>query len=501
MTTAPPPAPASTDAGGPPPGEPGAPRPRSIAANSAALAVAQALVKALGFAVVFVLTRSVSVEEYGRYAFAIAFAALFLPLADTGADFHATRMVSRNPGRADEYLGASLALKTAILPLLALASLSVAWATGHRGETLLLVAFAVFGGWLMVMCGSYLSVLRAMRRMDYEAYFLIAVRVAAFVLALVVLATGRGVLAVGAVQVVATALGVPLVMFYAARLGIAPRRANLVALGRELLAGGIPFAATAVLVMVYFRIDMVMVSGMRGERSAGLYGAGTNVMFAALLASQVLVSALFPVIARNRSLADPEARAVARRAFTLSLLMSLPFAVGACVVPGPVLSLLYGAEYAAAARAFTLLMLTLPVLFVTNLVGNCLGAVGRQRAVLAIAGVNVLLNVGLNLVLIPRMDYAGAALATLLTELCGLAMFATVLRGDLGAMIDVRQVGALLAANAALAAVLLAVRGWPIAAVLVAGAFAYAVLVLALRVVRPADLRALLPAATEGTGS
>lgn len=497
MTTAPPPAPDARGASG----GPGAARPRSIAANSASLAIAQALVKLLGFAVVFVLTRAVSVEAYGRYAFAFAFAAMFLPLADPGADFHATRMVSREPDRAGEYLGTSLLLKSLLLPLLVIASLGVAWATGHRGESLALVALAVLAGWLVVMCGSYLAVLRALRRMEVEAWFLIVTRVAAFALALAALALHGGVLAVGAMQVVAGLLGVPIVLVAASRFAVAPRLRAPGALVREMLAGGLPFAATAVLVMVYFRIDVLMVSQMRGERSVGLYGAGTNVLFAALIASQVLVSALFPVIARERSLAEPAARAVSRRAMTLSLLMSLPFAVGAWLVPGPVLVLLFGAEYAGAARSFTWLIATLPVLFVTNLVGNALGAVGRQRAVLVIAGVNVLVNVGLNLVLIPRLDYAGAALATLLTELGALAMFAFVLRGDLAAMFVGRDVAALVFANAVLAGVVWLARGWPVLATIGVGAAAYLAVALALRLVRADDLRALRPAPGEGAAA
>jgi O-antigen/teichoic acid export membrane protein len=163
-----------------------------------------------------------------------------------------------------------------------------------------------------------------------------------------------------------------------------------------------------------------------------------------------------------------------------------------------VLALLYGPAYASAARAFAFLMLTLPLLFMTNLLGNCLGAVGRQRAVLAIAGTNLVVNVGLNLVLIPRMDYAGAGLATLLTEACGLAMFAFVLRGDFRAMFAWRQLLGLAAASAALAAVLFLLRAWPAAAVIATGALAYLGMVVALRLLRFEELRLLMPAPRGG---
>ena len=263
-------------------------------------------------------------------------------------------------------------------------------------------------------------------------------------------------------------------------------------LWRELLAGGLPFALTGICVLVYFRIDAVMLEHMKGERSVGIYGAATNLLFSAMLISQALVTSVFPVIARADSLRDPATRDVLRRALTLSLAASLPLALGTAAVAAPLMRTLYGERYAGGATTLALLFATLPLLFVTSLFGTCLGARGRQRAVLAVAAANAVLNIALNLWLIPRWDYDGAALATLVTEALGLALYLVFLRRDLGGAFHGPGLLKVLGVNAALGVLLLALRGQPWLVIIAAAVVLYALLLHLGGLVTPADLRAAL---------
>ena len=57
-------------------------------ANAVAIAVAQILAKAVGFATLVVLTRALPIEDFGRYTLALAFVAVLAPLADLGTDMY-----------------------------------------------------------------------------------------------------------------------------------------------------------------------------------------------------------------------------------------------------------------------------------------------------------------------------------------------------------------------------------------------------------------------------
>jgi O-antigen/teichoic acid export membrane protein len=245
---------------------------------------------------------------------------------------------------------------------------------------------------------------------------------------------------------------------------------------------------------VYFRIDTLMLQRMKGEHSVGIYGAAVTLLYSALLLSQALVTSVFPVIARAQSLTEPAARKVMRRALTLSLAASLPLALGTAAIARPLRIALYGERYAAGAASLTLLMATLPLLFVTNLFGHCLAALGRQRTVLGVASANAALNVTLNLWLIPRWDYDGASFATLLTEVLGLSLFLVILRRDLRGAVDLSGLGKVFVLNAVLGVALLLMRGQPWPATVAVAVTLYSLLLWQTRLVTSADLHtALLP--------
>ncbi len=71
------------------------------------------------------------------------------------------------------------------------------------------------------------------------------------------------------------------------------------------------------------------------------------------------------------------------------------------------------------------------MVFATLLIGNSLGAIGYQKRVAVVSGINVVFNVVLNLLLIPRYGAMAAAAITLGTETLGLVQYAFITRGKL----------------------------------------------------------------------
>jgi len=153
---------------------------------------------------------------------------------------------------------------------------------------------------------------------------------------------------------------------------------------------------------------------------------------------------------------------------------SLPILAFTIVAARPIVTFLFGAEFAAAAPALPVLAGAFVSISFGYLVGNMVVILELQRVFLRNAAVGLVINVVLNVVFIPRYGFQAAAWITLLTEatvmslsmrevLRALAMrprlerFARVLAAALvmGAVVGVaRAAGAPLGALAAIAAVL-----------------------------------------------
>src|SRR5206468_1134034 len=89
----------------------------------------------------------------------------------------------------------------------------------------------------------------------------------------------------------------------------------------------------------------------------------------------------------------------------------------------PLVRIVAGTEFADAVLPARILAASLFFLFVSPVFYNLLIAVNRQRDLIAINLAALIFNLGLNLLLIPRFSYNGAAVATVLSE--GLAFSGT----------------------------------------------------------------------------
>jgi O-antigen/teichoic acid export membrane protein len=177
-----------------------------------------------------------------------------------------------------------------------------------------------------------------------------------------------------------------------------------------------PLALGAALDTVYFRIDIVMLSLLDTYRAVATYSVGYK--FSDLLGAlplAVVTPALTMMVA-----AWPDDPGALRRTFRHALIILTVAAVGASVgfviYAEPLVSLLYTDRYAGAADAARLLVVGQALHFFTLLAFSTLVAVGRNRLYPVAMLVGVVLNVALNVVLIPEYSYLGSGWATVVTE-------------------------------------------------------------------------------------
>ncbi|MGZ6972306.1 MAG: flippase [Acidimicrobiia bacterium] len=177
-----------------------------------------------------------------------------------------------------------------------------------------------------------------------------------------------------------------------------------------------PLALGAALDTVYFRIDIVMLSLLATYTAVGIYSVGYK--FSDLLGAlplAVLTPALTMMVA-----AWPDDVAAFRRTFRHALIILAVGAVGASVgfviFAEPLVTLLYQQRYADATDAARLLVVGQGLHFFTLLAFSTLVAAGRNRLYPIAMLVGVVLNIALNIALIPQYSYIGSGWATVITE-------------------------------------------------------------------------------------
>lgn len=461
---------------------------RRLAGNAAWLTAGQLVSKVASVVFVVIVARAVGVREYGYFTFATAFVPLFLAFGTLGIDAAVIRELARNREQLSELFTSglcvrlvtavgALALSLGLAPLFADARLAVL--------TVLVVGVALFIDELTTYVA---TVFKAFEQIRFHAVALVVNRIGSTFLALVAYLADAG-LVVITVTYFLGSLGALLYAVLALRRHFPPVRLSAArrATALRLLRIGAPLGVAAVLNMALFRLDTVMVQAIEGAEEVGLYGVAFRFFESFLFLTWMLTDLTFARISRQGR--GERSTRTLELSVTVTLTAYLPLFVGSLFVAPWIVSTLFGERYAEAARAVPWLTFALVCYGITYQVRTAWMALGGRRAIAWIAAVALAINVPLNLLLIPRYGFVGAAVAT--AAVSALELVLTLLWARRFDLVRVPQrlmaVPVLAALGMAGALLLVGGDGAPAAAV---SAAAYLVtLAAAAAVLAPAQLR------------
>ncbi|WP_081790673.1 MATE family efflux transporter [Nocardioides sp. URHA0032] len=238
---------------------------------------------------------------------------------------------------------------------------------------------------------------------------------------LAVFATGGGPLALAAAWSAPYALGLVAGCWWLHRLvrrstdraGAAGDRVPTpwVPLAREFWAYTTPRAAARVTQTALKRSDIVMVAALASPTAAALYAAATRFIVLGQLFVQAVQQALSPHLSAVFAKGDkPAADALFQAATRWSVLAAWPFYL---VLAGfsPTLMGVFGHGYHVASDVVVILSLTMLLATACGPVDSVLLMAGRSWLSLRNSTIALAVNVGLNLVLVPRLGIRGAAIS------------------------------------------------------------------------------------------
>lgn len=454
------------------------------ARNAAVLSGATLAARLLGFALGVVLGRTLGVEDYGVYGFAVALSLVVTPLADVGITQYMIRETARDAARAEaemrDLLRVKLALAVAVLAIVAAVAL-----LRSRDSTVAVVVIVIAAAGLGDSFSQFVfGYFQGRERMGFEA------RLTTF--AALLRAAGGIVLALVTRDLVLVVCWVLAVSVFQVGVAFARVRAPLretrgrwaaAAWGTVLVMGAI-----VALTNVYTRADAVMIGLLLDDRQVGLYTAAYTLMLGLGIVPWMVGTALAPVFASTFT-GDREVFAQAwREGVRATLVIAIPLALVTSILARPILERLYGPEFGDATTALAVLAWTCPLAALATLSSVALRGAGRERWILLVALAGAVMNVGLNLVLIPAIGIKGAAIMTVATEVMvvlAMAGLATARRLLPRPRLPLLR---MLAAAAALAAVAVGLRDAPVEVSVIASMAAYVLVALATRLVGPEDI-------------
>ena len=388
----------------------------AILSNSIWLFADKVLRMGVGLFVGVWIARYLGPVQFGLWNYAMAFTALFGAFATLGLDGIVVRELVENPQRQNVLLGSAFALKLmggAITLLLALLAISLV----RSGETLTL--------WLVGLSAAGF-IFQSVNVIDF--YFQAKVQSRYTVYA----ANGAFIL-MTLVKIALLLTTAPLIAFAWAGLGevaltavflLAAYRANHHNMrkwqydGRvahELLKNSWPLLLAGLAVMIYMRVDMVMLQQMVGDKEVGIYAAATRLSEIWYFLPGVVVASVSPSIIKCHGTDSDLYISRLRRLYFFMAWLAIGISLPLSLLSGWFVNILYGTEFQEAAPVLAIHLWASAAVFLGVASSQYLLIEQLQKVSFYRTLIGLVCNIALNLVLIPKSGAMGAAIATVVS--------------------------------------------------------------------------------------
>lgn len=178
-----------------------------------------------------------------------------------------------------------------------------------------------------------------------------------------------------------------------------------------------PFGLAAFAHLIYYQSDIVLLKYLDGDVSAGIYNIAFLVISAIYLLPGVIYQKYFLPKIHRWSVQEPaRVKAVFEQGNIAMLLLGILFLIGIWIAADWGVALLFGTSYAEAAYVLKALSFSVPFMFVAFSAGAVLVTQNHMKLKVKLMLLVALLNVVLNLALIPSYGVMGAASATIISN-------------------------------------------------------------------------------------
>ena len=362
------------------------------------------------------VARYLGPAQFGLLSFSTSFVGIFLALATLGLDGIVVRELVKSPHRREELLGTAFVLKLVGTVLMWIGILAVIPLTQNDDETNMLIAiiaFAVVFQAFNVIDFHYQAGVQSRYVVNAQLVQLIlsSVTKVAFVLLEAPLIWFAWVYLFDAVV-----LAAGLAVMYMLTSGTLWRWRYRHRIAVELLKDSWPLIFSGVMISIYMRIDQVMIKEMLGAKDVGSYAAAVKISEAWYFIPIAITASLFPAIINAKEQTELLYQQRLQKLYDLMVWLAVVIAVPVTLFSHWIIEALYGQEYLDAAEVLVIHVWAGVFVFLNNAAWKWHTAENNVVYANVRLFAGLLLNLLLNLLLIPMYGIEGAAIATILSR-------------------------------------------------------------------------------------
>lgn len=361
------------------------------------------------------VVRYLGPENYGILSYALAFTGIFSFISNLGVDNILNRELVRSPEKRDELMGTAFRLKLIggfIAFGITVASVFIINPSNLIKFLVMVYSFTFIFQPLNIVSTFFQSRVEAKKNVRAQVIS------SSFtsILKIIVMLSGLGVIWIMLVYTL-DSLWVVTVLF------LSYRRAKFKArnwkfngaLARQIFSSSWLMMLTTASVLVYMKIDQVIIRQILDERAVGLYSAAIKLSEIWYFIPGIICVSLFPAIINSKKTSQQSYYSRLKKLYVLVLVLSLLIAIIVSALARPIVQLLFGGDYLESISVLRIYAWSIIGFFIGIVSSYYLLAENYIKIYFFSSFFVAILNVVLNVLLIPKLGINGAAIATVVS--------------------------------------------------------------------------------------
>jgi O-antigen/teichoic acid export membrane protein len=389
---------------------------QKLAKNAGLLFISQIITYILAFFYVIYIARYLGAEGFGVLSFALAFTGIFAVFIDLGLSTLTVREVAKDKSLTKKYINNTLLIKIILSILTFLFIVLTLNLLKYPGSTLNIVYIIS----LSVIFGSFsqtvYSIFQAYEKMEYQSLGNTLNSILMLIGVILLIQQNVGVLEFALLYVMVSFVIMIYNFIVCIWKFVIPKLDLDLKFWKKLILNAIPLGLISIFIILFVKVDTIMLSKMAGDIAVGWYNAAVNLVQSLSFITGALMAAIFPVFSKFNESSKDSFNKLYEKSFQYLLIIILPIGIGTSLLADKFILLIYGVAYVNSIIALQILIWWYVLGSMSWLIGTVLNSTNRQKVFVMSSAFCLIFNIIANLFLIPILSYVGASIVTIATE-------------------------------------------------------------------------------------
>jgi len=389
--------------------------PKVLIVNTVIQSTGKVISIILGFSAVFLLTRYLGVEGYGEFTLVFSYLAIFGILADFGLHLSMIKILPRYKEDQKKISGSYFIIRFLFVIASGLFALLCLLFFPYSFETKILIFIGAIGVGIGYLSGFGNAIFQSKLRIDLIIYIDILGKIITIFFIYLFIQ-----LRLNIYFIILTILMGNMASFMLSTYYLIKRQEFSLAFDkkivRDLLTISIPVGITSFFALLYFKIDILLLSFFKGSSDIAYYGVSYKIFENLLLLWGFYMASAYPILSSKIN-KDSEFNKFLKQCIITATISSTIIVVGGYIVSPFLVKIIAGEKFMFSSDSLRILLFSVPIFFINNIFYHVFLLRDKMWILVRILIGSLLFNIVINLIVIPKYSFIGTSYTTVVTEL------------------------------------------------------------------------------------